>query len=52
MDRSRPYTCNDYRQEMILISLRRQLQREDLSADEKENLRNKIHQLELEMGML
>lgn len=45
------YTCTDYRQEMILAGLRRQLAQSDLSPEEKERLREQIRRLEVEMGM-
>lgn len=52
MDRTNRYTCNEYRQEMILVGLKNRLQREDLSEEERNDLLEKIHQLELEMDML
>lgn len=52
MDRDNRYTCGDYRQEMILISLKRQLQNNALSDREYEALIEKIQQLESEMGLL
>lgn len=52
MDRPNRYTCNEYRQEMILVGLKNQLQRGDLSEEERNDLTEKIHQLELEMDML
>lgn len=52
MDRPNRYTCNEYRQEMILVGLKKQLQRNDLSEAERIDLLEKIHQLELEMDML
>lgn len=45
------YTCSDYREEMILAGLRRQLARSDLSRKEKERLQEQIRRLEAEMGM-
>ena len=45
------YTCNDYREEMILVQLRRQLQREGLSEEERLRLRREIEQLEQKMGL-
>ncbi len=52
MERPNRYTCNEYRQEMVLIGLKQQLQREHLSEEERRNLQEQIHQLELEMDML
>ena len=45
------YTCSDYRAEMMLLSLRRRLERENLSDDEKEALKIQIDRIEKEMGM-
>ncbi len=46
------YTCNDYRKEMILLSLRRRLQRRDLSEDEKKEIEADIAKLEKSIGFL
>jgi hypothetical protein len=53
MERSRgKYTCNDYREEMRLIGLRRRLREETtLTEAEKEKLRSEIRRLEAEMGL-
>ncbi len=45
------YTCNDYRQEMILAGLRKQLAAAHLSESEKKRLQEQIRQLEADMGM-
>ena len=45
------YTCNDYRQEMMLAGLRKQLAERRLSEAEKEALEEQIHRLEVEMGL-
>lgn len=45
------YTCNDYRQEMMLAGLRRQLARPDLTDEEKNHLKEQIRRLEIEIGM-
>lgn len=45
------YTCNDYRLEMILLSLKRRLSSEDLSDAEKLAIRNEIRRIEAQMGM-
>ncbi len=44
------YTCNEYRQEMILLALRQKLQRPDLSADERQKLAQEIARLEKDIG--
>jgi hypothetical protein len=45
------YTCTDYRQEMVLLSLKRQLADPGLDSAEKQRLESQIRQLEKEMGM-
>ena len=45
------YTCSEYRQEMLLLSLRRQLAQDRLDEIERRELREKIRQLEIDMGM-
>jgi hypothetical protein len=45
------YTCSDYRQEMILAGLHRQLSDPGLSESEKERLKIRIRELEKEMGL-
>lgn len=45
------YTCTDYRAEMILLGLQKQLAASDLSPDEKDELNKKIAAVEREMGM-
>jgi hypothetical protein len=45
------YTCNEYRQEMMLAGLRKQLANPDLGESEKKRLEQHIRQLETEMGL-
>ena len=45
------YTCNDYRLEMILLSLRQRLTKPDLAESEKEEIQHEIRRLESQMGM-
>ncbi len=47
----KPYTCTEYRQEMILLSLKRRLADSQLPAEEKRRLQDQIRALEAEMGM-
>lgn len=47
----KPYTCADYRQEMVLLGLKRQLADAGLDEDEKRRLQEQIRKLEEEMGM-
>ncbi|MFN2353674.1 MAG: hypothetical protein ABR512_03990 [Desulfopila sp.] len=45
------YTCNEYREEMILAALQRRLQREPLSEEERDRLLQEIEVLEQRMGL-
>lgn len=45
------YTCEDYRSEMQLVALKKRLQQEDLSKEEKSKLIEEIKQLEEEMNL-
>ena len=55
MSESKPttstYTCNDYREEMILLGLNKQLARPDLTAEEREHLLREIARVEKQMGL-
>ena len=44
------YTCNEYREEMILLALRRRLQQPDLAEEERARLTGEIARLEKEFG--
>ena len=46
-----PYTCNEHREEMILLTLRRKLHDDGLNADERRRLSEEIARLEKHMGM-
>ncbi|MBW1725196.1 MAG: hypothetical protein JRD87_00825 [Deltaproteobacteria bacterium] len=45
------YTCADYRTEMILLSFRQRLQREDLSEEERNDIILQMKKLEAEMEL-
>ena len=45
------YTCREYREEMLLMGLRRQLSKSDLSEGEKKRLEDEIRRLEEKMDM-
>jgi len=45
------YTCNDYRAEMILLSLQRRLNRPELGENEKKEIQAEIERVKAEMGM-
>jgi hypothetical protein len=46
-----PYTCTEYREEMILLSLHRQLHQKKLPEIEKEKLLEEIKKIELLMQL-
>jgi len=45
------YTCADYRIEMILLGLKRRLEQNDLSEEEKNEIIEQIEKLEAAMGL-
>jgi hypothetical protein len=45
------YTCNDYREEMILLGLRKQLNDTTISPEKKKEIEKEIRTLEQKMGM-
>jgi hypothetical protein len=45
-----PYTCADYREEMILLGLRKQLANPDLTDEEKDKIVSEIARLEKIIG--
>ena len=45
------YTCNEYREEMLLLGLQRQLHAENVSEEERERLKERIKDLEASMDM-
>lgn len=45
------YTCTEYREEMLLLALRRQLGRSGLSEEEKKRISEEIRKLEAKMEM-
>lgn len=45
------YTCDDYRAEMVLLGLRRQLSQPDLTPEEKAILKARIAEAEKQMGL-
>ena len=46
-----PYTCNDYRQEMILLGLKRRLEDPEIDEKERQQIEEQIRKLEQEMGI-
>ncbi len=49
--RKRSYTCDDYRMEMRLLGMCKQLSNAELPDSDREKLQNEIDQLEKELGM-
>jgi hypothetical protein len=47
---SSTYTCNEYREEMILLALRQKLHNPDLSRKDKDKLEKEIIELEAKIG--
>ena len=45
------YTCNDSREEMILLGLQKRLNQESLSDAEKKEILKEIETIEKQMGM-
>ncbi len=45
------YTCNEYREEMILLGLQKRLASNKLNPEEKENLLMEIAKVEKQMGI-
>ena len=45
------YTCEDYREEMILVALKKQLTCTDLPDEEREALEKRVKELESDMGL-
>ncbi|MFU8769369.1 MAG: hypothetical protein ACNA7H_06490 [Desulfotignum sp.] len=46
-----PYTCREYREEMILLALQKKLSAPDLTPEEKARLVAEIARVEARMGM-
>ena len=46
-----PYTCRHYREEMVLLSLRKRLSDPALTEDERQAIEKEIVCLEVQMGM-
>lgn len=45
------YTCTEYREEMMLLALRKQLSQNGLSDEEKKRIAEEIRKLEVTMDM-
>ncbi|MBW1892564.1 MAG: hypothetical protein JRI91_02540 [Deltaproteobacteria bacterium] len=51
MENKSTYTCNKYREEMMLLCLKKRLVRETLTEEEKQIVKVDIQKLESAMGM-
>ena len=51
MPQSPTYSCNDYREEMRLLGLKKRLNESDLTPDEKRRLEAEIAKLEKTLQM-
>ena len=51
MSNQNQYTCNEYRQEMILLSLRLRLSKSDVTELEKEMILDEIEKIETTMNL-
>ncbi|MFZ0243396.1 MAG: hypothetical protein WAL90_17285 [Desulfobacterales bacterium] len=51
MSDSLQYTCRHYREEMILLGLRKRLNAPELSDSERQAIEKEIRRLETQMGM-
>ncbi len=45
------YTCNEYREEMILLGLQKRLAAKGLTPEEKKDLLKEIAKVEKQMGL-
>lgn len=45
------YTCNEYREEMILLGLQKRLASKDITPEEKESLLIEVARAEKQMGI-
>ena len=51
MTKSPAYTCADYREEMILLGLRRRLEDPGVSEEEKPAILSRVQELEKALGI-
>ena len=45
------YTCNEYREEMILLGLQKRLSSNDLTPEERQSILKEIARVEKQMGL-
>jgi hypothetical protein len=51
MGKANAYTCAEYREEMMLLGLRRRLNDNDLTEEEKQDICREIEKLEISMNL-
>lgn len=51
MPTNKPYTCADYREEMMLLGLKKRLETESLTDEEKASIQDRIAAIEKSMGL-
>jgi hypothetical protein len=51
MPKNPPYTCREYRSEMILLALKKRLADPGLSEAQRRELQAEVRRLEIEMGL-
>ena len=51
MPTRKPYTCADYREEMMLLGLKKRLETESLSEEEQTAIQERIAKIEKSMGL-
>lgn len=51
MSEKPPYTCRQYREEMVLLGLRKRLSASELTEKERQTIEKEIRRLEAQMGM-
>jgi hypothetical protein len=51
MSTDKPYTCADYREEMMLLGLKKRLEADSLSEEEKASIQDRIAEIERSMGL-
>jgi hypothetical protein len=50
-DKGSGYTCTSYREEMVLLGLKKRLENPQLSDEERRSLSIELERMEREMGM-
>ena len=51
MEKKSKYTCGEYRQEMILLGLRKRLANKEITEKERREIQKEIKTLQSQMGL-